>query len=58
MERKTGMVSVKTSLEFNTEIDERLYELLSQADAYSDIEEHPYDKYDSLNRPWQSEGRP
>ncbi|WP_312086179.1 hypothetical protein [Exiguobacterium sp.] len=45
-----------------TEIDERLYELLSQSDAYSDIEEHPYDvdwsKYDSLNRPWQSEVQP
>lgn len=44
------------------EIDERLYELLSQSDAYSKIEGRPYDvdwsKYDSLNRQWQSEVQP
>lgn len=56
---RLGWLRSRLVLHSITEIDERLYELLSQSDAYSDIEEHPYDvdwsKYDSLNRPWQSE---
>jgi len=42
------------------EINERLYELLSEDDDPAVVEDHPYDvdwsKYDSLNRPWGEGG--
>jgi transposase len=59
-QERLGWIRAKLALYPILEINERLYELLSEDDDPAVVEDHPYDvdwsKYDSLNRPWGEGG--
>ena len=59
-QERLAWIRAKLALYPILEINERLYELLSEDDDPAVVEDHPYDvdwsKYDSLNRPWGEGG--